>query len=813
MPRSFELRTDMAPDRLQAVEDWLRAEGFAFRFQQRRWRTWTRPDRPGEGLRTEGIEEDEDSNAYPSGATINVSMWDMIEKNFPEPGSERRLQGSSSASPGKEKRSAGDRKRDRKWREYQESLAAEAAKGAKGGTPAPSPQRANGGHHPGHATLGDFMEVAKQTKAKPRPLLLRPQQAPAGPSSDVESAHRGRMPADQASFSSSAAPTQRDVARACERACGVPCKLRVARQRATQQNAAVEGAVGIAHEEATEWGRGMGYHASTVASIAAGLTAAAAHEAVAARIRAADEEARLTQEAIVRKEAEVRALEEALAQERAKKDAEERAQAEATAKAQADAVKKDAIEAARRKVAEERAKTEAELAVLEADKARLQQAREAEAARAREEAEARAAAATAAAMEEAETKLRRETPPGGSRVETLRKLFEGDASSKMALHEADTGSSGSSGPTAHGRRKGKGKTPERTWRPAGGHPHNSDPFLTASNGPATGDERGRRHRQVVAWTGGGGGDVPMEPEGEDEDLPPPYRSSESSKTETPRWGDMDEDDDMDFGITKKRPPSDPPRRPGGDPTGPPGGGPSGPPGGRPPSRPPGGGPPGRGGPPGPGGPGGGPPGGPPGDPDDPPGNGDPDTTWRWIVYLRRRVQFLEREVDTGKGEMKRIARVAARAQKELDIARADTRSLNTVISGLQQRLDALEALGSVGSDHPPLESGSSDDGWGPGPGPGRPHAPGGAPRSRPSASAPSLTAPSHHSAGRRNERVPHGSGSDDWRDEWLSSDYHNRRAPPRTPVRPRRLAPAPVPIPMAGGRYGGLRDEVSGGDV
>ena len=298
MPGSFELRTDMAPDRLQAVEDWLRAEGFAFRFQQMRWRTWTCPDRPGEGLRPDGIEEDEMPNEYPSGASINVSTWDMIEKEFPEPGNERRLQGSSSASPGKEKRSAGDRRRDRKWREYQESLAAEAAQGARGGTPAHSPQRANGGHHAGHATLGDFMEVAKQTKAKPRPLLLRK----SGPSSDVESAHRGRMPADQASSSGSVAPHQRDVARACERTCRVPCNLRVARQRATQQNAAVEGAVGIAHEEATEWGRGMGYHASTVAAISAGLTAAPAHEAVAARIRAADEEARLTQEAIACRE-------------------------------------------------------------------------------------------------------------------------------------------------------------------------------------------------------------------------------------------------------------------------------------------------------------------------------------------------------------------------------------------------------------------------------------------------------------------------------------------------------------------------------
>ena len=403
MPGSFELREDMGDDRLQAVEDWLRVEGYAYRFRQKRWRVWTRPDRPGEGLCPDGIDEDENPNEYPSGATINVSMWDMIEKKFPEPGNERTLQGSSSnASPGKEKRSAGDKKRDKKWREYQESMAAEAA---KGGTPAPSPQRASGGHHPGHTTLGDFLEVAKQAKAKPRPLHLRK----SGPSSDVESAHRGRRPADQASSSSSIAPDQRDVARACERACGVPCNLRVARQRATQQNAAVEGAVGIAQEEATDWGRGMAFHASTVAAIAAGLTAAAAQEAATARVRgevaAAAQEARLAQEAIVRKEAEVKALEQALAQERAKKEAEERAHAEATAKAKADAARKDAIEAARRKVAEERAKTEAELAALEAEKARLQRAREAEAVRAREEAERRAAAATAAAMEEAEAKL------------------------------------------------------------------------------------------------------------------------------------------------------------------------------------------------------------------------------------------------------------------------------------------------------------------------------------------------------------------------------------------------------------------------
>ena len=231
MPGSFELREDMGADCLQAVEDWLRVEGYAYRFRQKRWRVWTRPDRPGEGLRPDGIDEDGKSNEYPSGATTNVSIWDMIEKKFPEPWDERTLQGShSSVSPGKEKQSAGDKKRDKKWREYQESLSANAAQATenetKGGTPAPSPQRASGGQHPGHTTLGDFLEVAKKAKAKPRQLHLRK----SGPSSDVESAHCGRMPANEASSSSSVAPDKRDVARACKRAYGVPCNLRVARQ-------------------------------------------------------------------------------------------------------------------------------------------------------------------------------------------------------------------------------------------------------------------------------------------------------------------------------------------------------------------------------------------------------------------------------------------------------------------------------------------------------------------------------------------------------------------------------------------------------
>ena len=166
-----------------------------------------------------------------------------------------------------------------------------------------------------------------------------------------------------------------------------------------------------------------------------------------------------------------------------------------------------------------------------------------------------------------------------------------------------------------------------------------------------------------------------------------------------------------------------------------------------------------------------------------------------MTRIARVAAGAQRELDIAKIEMLKSAKVATATQRELDIARVEIRSLNKVISDLQQRLDVLKDRGSVGSDHPPLESGSSDDSWGPGQGPGRPHAPGGAPRSRPSASAPSLSDPSHDSADRRNERVPPGSGNEEWRDEWLGAEYHNRRAPPRTPVRPRRPAPAPEAIP------------------
>ena len=114
-----------------------------------------------------------------------------------------------------------------------------------------------------------------------------------------------------------------------------------------------------------------------------------------------------------------------------------------------------------------------------------------------------------------------------------------------------------------------------------------------------------------------------------------------------------------------------------------------------------------------------------------------------MIRIARVATGAQKELDIAKTEMVKIAKVATAAQRELDIVRGETRLLNKVINGLQQRLDELEGRGSVGSDHPPLESGSSDDSWGPGPGPGmaQPPAelPGVAPAPVPPLSAPPLT--------------------------------------------------------------------------
>ena len=278
----------------------------------------------------------------------------------------------------------------------------------------------------------------------------------------------------------------------------------------------------------------------------------------------------------------MKVLEQALGQEGAQKGADMRAEA--------DAAKREAIETAQPKGAEEKAKTDAKIRALEAVEPRLQQQREQEAARAHEEVQRRAAEAAIAAMEDAGRKIQRETPPGRSRVDTLRRFLDGDPASrtKINLDAEDSRSSEGSGPATRPRRKGKGKTPERPQRPAKRHPQNSDPFVTCSDG----DRRDRGHRQeptgckvgVPGAVGGGGNDTP--PSSGKEGPPPPYRSGESTTGRPPpgsrpRCREMDTDDNT--ALSQDTDPSGSGGPPDGGPPAPPGGGlPGGPPGGGPP---------------------------------------------------------------------------------------------------------------------------------------------------------------------------------------------------------------------------------------
>ena len=121
---------------------------------------------------------------------------------------------------------------------------------------------------------------------------------------------------------------------------------------------------------------------------------------------------------------------------------------------------------------------------LEAEKARLQQEPEREAAHAHKEAKKRAAEATAAALEEAERKIQGKTCPGGSCVDTLRRFYDEDPATRMKtdLYAGVYPSSEASGPATGPRCKGKGKTPEMAQGTAERNPHDSNPFVTCSDG-------------------------------------------------------------------------------------------------------------------------------------------------------------------------------------------------------------------------------------------------------------------------------------------------------------------------------------------
>ena len=79
-----------------------------------------------------------------------------------------------------------------------------------------------------------------------------------------------------------------------------------------------------------------------------------------------------------------------------------------------------------------------------------------------------------------------------------------------------------------------------------------------------------------------------------------------------------------------------------------------------------------------------------------------DTGKSEMIRIARVTAGAQKELDIAKTEMVKIAKVATAAKRELDIAGGKTRLLN-------KRFDRLEGRGSVSSDPPPLDSGSSDD--------------------------------------------------------------------------------------------------------
>ena len=102
----------MRADRLQALEDWLQVEGHSHHFLQRRWRVWRLNPRSREGLCPDGYEDEVGDNMYGSGQRINVSILDLVEKEFRKPRQKRKLRKSARD----EKPSSGNKKRDKKWK-------------------------------------------------------------------------------------------------------------------------------------------------------------------------------------------------------------------------------------------------------------------------------------------------------------------------------------------------------------------------------------------------------------------------------------------------------------------------------------------------------------------------------------------------------------------------------------------------------------------------------------------------------------------------------------------------------------------------
>ena len=94
------------------------------------------------------------------------------------------------------------------------------------------------------------------------------------------------------------------------------------------------------------------------------------------------------------------------------------------------------------------------------------------------------------------------------------------------------------------------------------------------------------------------------------------------------------------------------------------------------------------------------------------------------MYLNGKTLDLNCEVHINKTETNKSVTVAAKAEKETDVAKREGKEQRGVVTQLQRRLVRPEGPGSAGNDRLPLGSGSLDDRWRTRSGPGRLRAPG-----------------------------------------------------------------------------------------
>ena len=166
-------------------------------------------------------EDEVSDNKYRPGQRINVSMWDVIEKEFRDRGQERKLR----KLPGDKKRSSGDKKGDRKWKEFQEFQAAQARALVPIGE-CTTPERPRSPYTPGKDAMGDVHMGTPEAHPAPATSSSSALAASSSSTAAASSSSPAREPTTRSARSIPNVEECRKRAEECERCTGRPCHLR-----------------------------------------------------------------------------------------------------------------------------------------------------------------------------------------------------------------------------------------------------------------------------------------------------------------------------------------------------------------------------------------------------------------------------------------------------------------------------------------------------------------------------------------------------------------------------------------------------------